>query len=129
MRRLAHLGFTHIVNLQEEFDETELARDAGLDILWNPTGDDFQPKPDAFFDLSIRFALQALADPAHRVYVHCAAGIHRGPLTLVAILWAMGFDLDTAVAMVSARRPVADFPPVYLDSLRRFTESSHGLDS
>src|SRR5690348_7100443 len=37
MARLAMLGFTHIVDVQQEFDDTELARAQGLEVLWNPT--------------------------------------------------------------------------------------------
>ena len=118
MAALKRMGFTHIVNLQMEFDDRELAAEAGIEALWNPTDDDFSPKPAEFFERSIRFALAALADEQAQVYVHCAAGIHRAPLTTAAILHALGFELNDAIHLVAARRAGADFPEVYVDSLR-----------
>ena len=118
MATLARMGFTHIVNLQIEFDDRELAAGAGIEALWNPTDDDFEPKPAEFFERSTQFALEALQDERAQVYVHCAAGIHRAPLTTAAILCALGYEPNDAMRLVAARRSGADFPEVYVDSLR-----------
>ena len=123
MADLARLGFTHMVSLQVEFDDTELAAAAGLAALWNPTDDDLAPKPAAFFERSVQFALSALANETAQLYVHCMAGVHRGPLTTAAILCALGYDVDTAVGLVAARRDIANFPEVYLASLRRWAHA------
>lgn len=120
MATLARMGFTHIINLQIEFDDRELAARVGIEALWNPTDDDFEPKPAEFFERSTRFALAALEDEHAQVYVHCAAGIHRAPLTIAAILCAMGYEPNDAVRLVAARRLGADFPEVYVDSLREW---------
>src|SRR5713226_714336 len=45
MRDVANQGVTHIINMQTEFDDRELARPHGLQVLWNAVEDDFQPKP------------------------------------------------------------------------------------
>ena len=123
MTELARQGYTHIVDLQAEFDDSELGATVGLEVLWNPTDDDFTAKPPEFFERSARFALAALDQPAACIYVHCAAGIHRGPLTMAAILIALGHRLDEALTLVESRRAGADFPEVYTDSLRLWAEN------
>lgn len=121
MARLAMLGFTHIVDVQQEFDDTELAREQGLECLWNPTDDDFRPKSPDFFRDSVTFALNALEEEEyHQVYVHCAAGVHRAPITGAAILCGLGYGVEEALELIRARRPGADFPLVYVESLRAF---------
>lgn len=120
MAELAGLGFTHLVNVQAEHDNRGLAAAAGLGALWNPTEDDLTAKPPAFFERSARFAVAALAQKQARVYVHCAAGVHRGPITTAAILCALGHDVDTALQIVAERRDVANFPEVYVTSLRQW---------
>lgn len=126
MARIASLGFTHIVDLQTEFDDTPLAEPFGIEVLWNPTDDDFEPKDFEFFRRSTEFALAALNSFGNRVYVHCAAGVHRGPMTAAAILCAMGFDAQQAIETIQARRPAADFPAVYSDSVRAFAAQLAG---
>lgn len=120
MSELRDAGFTHVVSLQAEFDESALARECGVTLLWNPTEDDFSAKPTDFFQRSVAFALAALRRGEHQVYVHCAAGVHRAPLTCAAILCALGHSLEAALDLIRARRPVVDFPSVYVESLRRF---------
>lgn len=122
MADLARRGFTHILNLQQEFDDSELAAGAGMIALWNPTEDDLAPKPASFFERAVGFALEALRDERAQVYVHCAAGIHRGPLAAAAIMCGLGFSPEAAVALIVSRRAGADFPEVYLESLRDWLE-------
>lgn len=117
MAELVRMGFTHVINLQIEFDERELARAAGIENLWNPTDDDFAAKPPEFFERSAQFALAALEQEQAKVYVHCAAGIRRAPLTTAAILCALGYEPFEAINMVASRRVGADFPEVYVNSL------------
>lgn len=124
MSRLAELGFSHVIDVQAEFDDREIAAPFGLRVLWNPTDDDFQPKPPVFFQRSVQFALAAFEDPEAKVYVHCAAGLHRAPLTCAAILCALGYEFAAALALIRARRPAADFPPVYLASLARYVRGA-----
>ncbi len=54
MAWLLRQGVTHILNLQNEFDDRSLMQAAGLTIRWLPTEDDFQPKPAVFFSRSLR---------------------------------------------------------------------------
>lgn len=126
MAELARCGYTHIVNLQAEFDDSALAAVAGLQSFWNPTEDDLARKPPGFFEPAVRFALKALEQPGNSVYVHCAAGVHRGPLLAAAILCAIGYDPDQAMAWISDRRVGADFPEPYRASLRAWVEQRAG---
>ncbi len=127
MGRIAELGFSHVIDVQAEFDDQPIAEPFGIQVLWNPTEDDFQPKPLGFFDRSVAFALAAFEDPAARLYVHCAAGMHRAPLTCAAILCALGYEFPTALELIRARRPGVDFPPVYLASLAHYVRAKLGM--
>ena len=120
MIELAQAGITHVIDMQIEFDDTPLADPYGIRVLWNPTDDDFQPKPHELLDRGVRFALEAMNDPESRVYIHCAAGVHRAPIMTLAVLGAIGWDLDAAMVLMETRRPVVDFADVYVESVRRY---------
>ena len=122
MAEVAQRGVTHVIDMQIEFDDTPLAEPHGIEVLWNPIDDDFQPKPPEIFQYGAEFAREALDVPSSKLFVHCAAGVHRGPIMTVAILCSIGWNLEDAIALVEARRPVADFPDVYVDSVKRYLE-------
>lgn len=123
MEELANAGMTHVVNMQIEFDDRPLAEPCGIRVLWNPTDDDFLPKPPELLKRGVDFALAALDEPDGRIYVHCAAGVHRAPMMTLAILCALEWELEAAMALIETRRPVVDFADVYVESVRRFLES------
>ena len=123
MEELAQAGVTHVLNMQLEFDDRPLAEPYGVRVLWNPTDDDFLPKPAELLKRGVDFALQALDEPAARLYVHCAAGVHRAPMMTLAVLCAMEWEISAAMALIETRRPVVDFADVYVESVRRFLES------
>ena len=123
MGELAQAGVTHVVNMQVEFDDRPLAEPYGIRVLWNPTDDDFLPKPLELLKRGVDFALEAVDDPEARLYIHCAAGVHRAPMMTLAVLCAMEWDMEAAMALIETRRPVADFADVYVESVRRFLES------
>jgi protein-tyrosine phosphatase len=120
MAELAQTGVTHVVNMQIEFDDRPLAEPYGVQVLWNPTDDDFLPKPPELLKRGVDFALEALEDPKARVYVHCAAGVHRAPMMTLAVMCAMDWKIDAAMRLIETRRPVVDFADVYVESVRRF---------
>ena len=64
--------------MQLEFDDRPLAEPLGIHVLWNPTDDDFLPKPVGLLKHGVDFALEALSDPTTRLYIHCAAGVRTG---------------------------------------------------
>jgi protein-tyrosine phosphatase len=123
MREVSQLGFTHVVDLQAEFDDTALASYFGIQVLWLPVEDDFAPKTPDLLEQATRFAVTALRNPEAQVYVHCAAGIHRGPLAAAAVLCGLGFEPARAIEMVLARRLLAEFPEPYRGSLESWYAS------
>ena len=46
MAEVARAGVSHIIDMQIEFDDTALAEPCGIEVLWNPVDDDFQPSGD-----------------------------------------------------------------------------------
>jgi len=123
MVELVRAGVTHVLNMQLEFDDRPLAEPLGISVLWNPTDDDFLPKPAELLKRGVDFALAALEDPNTRVYIHCAAGVHRAPMMTLAVLCAMEWEMEAAMVLIESKRPVVDFADVYVESVRRFLES------
>jgi len=123
MAEVARSGITHIIDMQIEFDDTPLAKPHGIEVLWNPTDDDFQPKPPEVFQRGVEFAMEALDDETSKIYVHCAAGVHRAPMMTLAILRSLGYELDDALDLLEARRHVVDMADVYVRSVENFIEN------
>jgi protein-tyrosine phosphatase len=122
MAAVARTGVTHIIDMQIEFDDTPLAGPHGIEVLWNPTDDDFETKPPELFQRGVEFAINALEDNDARVFIHCAAGVHRAAMMTLAILCAQGWDIGDAMQTMTARRPVVDFADVYVESVEKFLQ-------
>lgn len=122
MTLVAKSGITHIIDMQIEFDDTELAVPHGIEVLWNPIDDDFQPKPAEIFQRGVDFAIEALDQPGTKLYIHCAAGVHRAPMMALALLCALGWKLKDGLRLIETRRPQADFADVYVRSVEKFLE-------
>jgi protein-tyrosine phosphatase len=122
MAELARMGITHIIDMQMEFDDTPLAERHGIRVLWNATDDDFQPKPSDLFERGVEFASEALEQPDSKLFVHCAAGVHRAPMMTLGILCSMGWEVDAAIETIVSRRPVVDFADVYVNSVENFLQ-------
>jgi len=120
MAAVARAGITHIIDMQIEFDDTPLAVDHGIEVLWNPTDDDFEAKPTELFRRGVEFAEQALELTEAKIFIHCAAGVHRAPMMALAVLCSLGWKLPDAMALIESRRPVVDFPEVYVNSVKVF---------
>lgn len=123
MEEVAQAGVTHIIDMQIEFDDRPLAEPWGIQVLWNATDDDFLPKPPELLKRGVDFALEALDDPRARLYIHCAAGVHRAPMMMLAVLCALEWKMDDAMRLIEERRTVVDFADVYVESVRRFVEA------
>ncbi len=126
MDELARMGVTHVIDMQIEFDDTPLGEAAGVEVLWNPVDDDFEPKGAEVFDRGVRFALGALERPDGKIFIHCAAGVHRAPMMTLAVLRATGHELDEAKQMIQTKRYVVDFAEVYVRSVERYMKSHGG---
>ena len=122
MADVARAGITHIIDMQIEFDDTQLAEPHGIEVLWNPTDDDFHSKPVELFQRGVDFAARALELENSRVLIHCAAGVHRAAMMMLAVLCSQGWEMEEAMRMMVARRPVVDFADVYVESVERFLQ-------
>ena len=120
MAKVAREGITHIIDMQIEFDDTALASAHGIEVLWNPTDDDFEPKPAGLFRRGVDFAQAAFEGTDAKLFIHCAAGVHRAPMMALAVLGSMGWGLEDARHLIEGRRPVADFAEVYVQSVEEF---------
>jgi protein-tyrosine phosphatase len=124
MSDVAKAGVTHIIDMQAEFDDTLLAKPYGIKVLWNATDDDFQPKPAELLQRGVDFALDALDDEGTKVFIHCAAGVHRAPMMALAVLCSLSWNVEDAMQLIEARRPVVDFAEVYVQSVENFLQTS-----
>ena len=122
MEELVGHGVTHIIDMQIEFDDRPLAEPYPVEVLFNPTDDDFLPKPPELFQAGVDFALEALDEPQNRIYIHCAAGVHRAPMMTLAILRVLGWSLKDAKALIQDRRYVVDFAECYVESVENFVK-------
>jgi len=91
---LVSQGVTHLLSVAAELDDLSLARDAGLSCKHIAWPDDGQAKPTADFLaaydwLSHEDALRSASGRQVGLYVHCAAGVNRGPLMATFLLAAL----------------------------------------
>jgi protein-tyrosine phosphatase len=120
MAAVSRAGITHIIDMQIEFNDTPLAEPFGIVVCWNPVDDDFEPKRPEVFERGVEFALAALDDPTAKLFIHCAAGVHRAPMMTLALLGVMGWKVEAAMDLIEEKRPAADFADVYVRSVERF---------
>jgi hypothetical protein len=120
MATVSRAGITHIIDMQIEFDDGPLARPYGIAVCWNPVDDDFEPKPAEVFRRGVEFALAALEEKDAKLYIHCAAGVHRAPMMTLALLGVMGWTVEDAMDLIEGRRAAADFAEVYVRSVENF---------
>lgn len=113
VHELLTVGIDYIIDCRVEFDDKDellpylQEHKPRVHYLFNGTADDGSHKPPKWFADSIRFALNGLSHPRHKVYAHCAAGVNRGPSTAYAILRAIGFDPAASMTLVKTGRPQA----------------------
>lgn len=128
MLEVVEAGITHILDMQIEFDDTLLAEPYFVEVLWNPVDDDFQPKPAEIFQRGVDFSLKALEEPNAKLLIHCAAGVHRAPMMMLALLRAQGWALEAAMQHIQSLRSVADFADVYVQSVEDFVRMYAAAD-
>ncbi|HLJ26944.1 MAG TPA: dual specificity protein phosphatase [Candidatus Angelobacter sp.] len=120
MEELVRLGVTHIIDMQIEFDDRPIAEPYGVKVLYNPTDDDFQIKPPELFRRGVEFTVEALDEPQSKIFIHCAAGVHRAPMMTLAVLRVLGWSLKDATELIQRRRYVVDFADAYVQSVENF---------
>jgi protein tyrosine phosphatase (PTP) superfamily phosphohydrolase (DUF442 family) len=131
MEDVSRAGVTDIINMQIEFpDDALLAKPYGIEVCWNPVDDDFEPKPPEVFEAGVKFAEEALEKPEAKLFIHCAAGVHRAPMMALAVLAVKGLEdgktveqaMEDAMDLIEEKRAAADFAEVYVKSVRSFLE-------
>ena len=97
-------------------------------VFWNAVDDDFQPKPPQVFQQGVDFALEALDQDGTKLFIHCAAGVHRAPMMALALLCSLSWTLEDAMNLIEAKRPVVDFADVYVRSVEKFLKQRAELE-
>jgi hypothetical protein len=109
VNQLVAAGVTVVLDARAEFDDgTLFAGHPAISYKWNPTQDDGQTKTPGYFATTLNFVLPMLAQPHNKAYLHCAAGVNRGPSNALCVMLALGWDFDTAVALMHAKRPIVN---------------------
>jgi protein-tyrosine phosphatase len=108
-------GITHVLDCRAEakLDAKWFSRsyrpehkEAFTAYLNNGFEDDFARKGIGVFRKALDFALGALSDPDHKLYVHCALGYNRGPSMAYAVLRATGLSEAEALHAIVSNRQV-----------------------
>lgn len=107
VQALVDAGVNVIVNCCEDDDAQWLTPLDHWHYLHNPQPDDWKPKPVSWFKATLEFVLPFLAKPGFKAYIHCHDGIDRGPSNTAAVLMALGFSREAALAMIRLHRPIA----------------------
>lgn len=128
-RALRAEGITHVLDARSEAhrdrqmvrpsEGSEVGiRKSSFNYFNNGCWDDGKPKSIGYFMRSIDFGVRALSDPNAKIYLHCAAGINRGPSSCYAVLrTAGGLDRISAELLLRRNRPVVRIE--YLEDAER----------
>src|SRR3954465_13625820 len=120
MEKLAQEGITHVIDMQTQFDDTPLGLEHGVEVLWNPSDDDFTPKPPELFQRGVDFAIEAMERPDAKLFMPDAGGVHRARSMTLAALGSIGWTVEDAMRLIEGRRPVAHLDLHSLESRQRF---------
>ncbi len=101
-------GITLVINMRFERRPQPDGHNPPLAQIWLPTFDSpLIPIPMRALRKGVRAALEAIRSGG-KVFVHCAAGVHRSVAMAAAILIALGHTAEEATALLKARRGAAD---------------------
>mgnify|MGYP005840643051 FL=1 len=120
--RLQRWGVGALVNVRVEWDDRRLSIQTPH-YLWLPAIDG-TPLSVEQLTQGVAFIAEQLA--ARRgVYIHCAAGLGRGPMMAAAFFVARGLHAEEAIAFVGARRPFISLSKRQRARLRDFESYLH----
>ena len=103
-------GVTHVVDVRGERSDLMMVADLAphLTYLWAPTHDHGGAQPDEWFDRTVGWVLDVLADDADAVVlIHCHMGVNRAPSLTMAVLLSLGFSSLDALDAIRSARPIA----------------------
>lgn len=105
---LREMGVALVINMRIERRPRPDPGSPAVRSLWLPTFDTpLIPIPIHVLERGVTAALKVI-DTGRRVYVHCAAGRHRGVAMGAAILIAQGYSAAGAMHLIKQQRVVAD---------------------
>jgi hypothetical protein len=105
---LREKGVALVINMRMERRPRPDPGSPPVRSLWLPTLDTpLIPIPIHVLERGAKAALKVI-DTGGRVYVHCAAGRHRGVAMGAAILIAQGYSAAGAMQLIKQQRVVAD---------------------
>ena len=127
---LREMGVSLVINIRIERRPRPDPGSPPVRSLWLPTFDTpLLPIPIHVMERGAKAALQVI-DTGGRVYVHCAAGRHRGVAMGAAILIAQGHSAAEAMQLIKGQRPVADPYIWYIRrQIERFAQRWNALGS
>ena len=110
---LKESGVTHVFDCMDIGESHELVAKPSYQSPWHVwntrafrTSDDGIPKPKWYWHDIIEEARFILSKPDTAIYVHCWAGLNRGPSATYAILRAvMGYSAAEAEELIRSVRP------------------------
>jgi len=101
-------GITHVFDMRGEADDTDFIHaNSAIRSQWFGIDDNGTKRPDSWFHRVTRSAGEVLANPDHRILVHCHMGINRGPSSLYAIMLTLGWSPTEALDAIRTARPIA----------------------
>lgn len=105
---LRELGVELVINMRMERPPYRDSHDPPLQALWLPTFDSpFIPIPLSVLERGVNAAMPVIEN-GRKVYVHCAAGAHRGVAMGAAILISQGYTPEEAMNLIKEHREAAD---------------------
>lgn len=106
--RLNDLGIRLVINMRVERRPKADHRNLPIKFMWLPTFDSpLIPIPIRALERGAKEALETIK-AGDKVYVHCAAGAHRGVAMGSAVLIAQGYSPEEAMHLIKSHRAVAD---------------------
>lgn len=116
MRSVADAGITHVINLQDEFDDAPLVGDTGVSVHWLKLGSNADCDT-AEIESALRFARRALDDGRNSLFIHCMAGRNRSAKITYAVLRLIGTPDVEARDMIKRAQPDATLEGEVLQKL------------
>jgi len=114
-------GYNQIIDLRAERKSNDILMNSEeITVHWIPTYDDWLPKSKEFFEKLTRELQSILSVLDNKLFICCGAGEHRAPLAGAVALIENGHSIEDAINIIKTARPVAEFLPVYVSSLKKF---------